>query len=438
MKIDNSNTYNHSIYFEPTKCKGGMACMKICPVEAIRVRNGKAIMLEDKCIDCGECEKVCKNNAIIPLTNTFQDFSKFKYTVAIPSLALYAQFDRNIKPNTILASLQKIGFDEVVDTTHACVTVVNAIKKYIKEYTGKKPLISAFCPTVVKLIQIRYPELVKNLIPIIAPMELAAREAKKKVSHRLGIKKEDIGVIYITPCPSKMIQISENSGKFYSDFDGAIPISEVYHTLFTVISQSEKSNFNEIEHYDISGFGLNFARMGGIVSMMDDDRSIAVSGINDISYILDDIETGKLKNIDFVEMHGCLEGCIGGTMVVDNTYIARTKLLQIIKYFGESKVAVGKRDIYANSELYYKSIYEPLPLKPLDIDLKKAITKISRRKEIISKLPDIDCGACGSPSCKAFAEDVIQGETKINDCVFFYIEELKKKTENNLKLIKTK
>jgi len=412
--------------------------MRACPVEAIRVRNGKAVMLEDKCIDCGECEKVCKNNAIIPLTNTFQDFSRFKYTVAIPSLALYAQFDRNIKPNTILASLQKIGFDEVVDTTHACVTVVNTIKKYIKEYTGKKPLISAFCPTVVKLIQIRYPELVKNLIPIIAPMELAAREAKKKVSHRLGIKKEDIGVIYITPCPSKMIQISENSGKFYSDFDGAIPISEIYHTLFTAISQSEKSNFNEIEHFDINGFGLNFGRMGGIVSMMDDDRSIAVSGINDISYILDDIETGKLKNIDFVEMHGCLEGCIGGPMTVDNTYIARTKLIQILKHYGESRVAVGKKDEYANSELFYKSIYEPLPPKPIDIDLKKAITKISKRKEIISKLPNIDCGVCGSPSCKAFAEDVTQGEAEINDCVFFYIQELKKKTGNNLKLIKTK
>jgi hypothetical protein len=269
-------------------------------------------------------------------------------------------------------------------------------------------------------------------------MELAAREAKKKVSRRLGIKKEDIGVIYITPCPSKMIQISENTGKFYSDFDGAIPISEIYHTLFTAISQSEKSNIDEIEYYDISGFGLNFARMGGIVSMMDDDRSIAVSGINDISYILDKIETGKLRNIDFVEMHACLEGCIGGTMVVDNTYFARTKLLQLMKYFGKGKVAVGGRDDYANCELFYKSIYEPLPPKPLDIDLKRAITKISKRKEIISKLPNIDCGACGSPTCKAFAEDIIRGEAEINDCVFFYIEELKKKTVNNLKLVKSK
>lgn len=415
-----------------------MACMRVCPVEAIRVRNGKAVMLEDKCIDCGECEKVCKSNAIIPLTNSFQDFSKYKYTIAIPSLALYTQFDRSVKPKTILASLKRIGFDEVVDTSHACVTIVNEIKKYLKNYTGKKPLIASYCPTVVKFIQIRYPELVKNLIPIIAPMELAAREIKKKVSIRLGIDKKEIGVIYITPCSSKMIQISESAGKFNSDFDGAIPISDIYHTLFTAVSRTEKSATTEIEHFDISGFGLNFARMGGIVTMLDDDRAIAVSGISDISYILDDMERGKLQNIDLVEMHSCLEGCVGGPMMVDNTYLARTKLLQLLKHFGESKVAIGKKDIYANCDLFSKSIYEPLPLKPIDLDLKNAISKISMRKEIFTKLPNIDCGVCGSPTCKTFADDVIQGELQFNDCVFLYIEELKNKGNDNLKLIKNK
>ena len=415
-----------------------MACMRVCPVEAIRVRNGKAVMLEDKCIDCGECEKVCKSNAIIPLTNTFKDFSKYKYTIAIPCLALYTQFDRSIKPKTILASLKKIGFDEVVDTSHACVTVVNGIKNYLKNYTGKKPLIASYCPTVVKFIQIRYPELVKNLIPIIAPMELAAREIKKKVSNRLGIGKEEIGVIYITPCSSKMIQITESVGKLHSDFNGAIPISDVYHTLFTAISQTEKSAVTEVEHFDISGFGLNFAKMGGIVTMVDDERAIAASGISDISYILDDIDRGKLRNIDLVEMHACLEGCIGGPMTVDNTYLARTKLLQLLKYFGESKVAVGKKDIYANCDLFSESIYEPLPLKPIDLDLKNAITKISMRKEIISKLPNIDCGACGSPTCKTFADDVIHGKLKLIDCVFLYIEEIKNKSNDNLKLVKNK
>ena len=71
------NTYYHSIVIQPERCIGDMACMKVCPVGAIRIRNGKARILDDKCIDCGECVKVCKANAIIPLTNTFKDFSEF-------------------------------------------------------------------------------------------------------------------------------------------------------------------------------------------------------------------------------------------------------------------------------------------------------------------------------------------------------------------------
>jgi Fe-S-cluster-containing hydrogenase component 2 len=120
--------YRHSIYFEPSKCNGEMACLKACPVEAIRIRNKKARMLEEKCIDCGVCVKVCDSNAIVPLTNSFTDFSKFKYTVGIPSLALYSQFERHVAPKTILSALKKIGFDEVVDITESCVTVYNGIQ----------------------------------------------------------------------------------------------------------------------------------------------------------------------------------------------------------------------------------------------------------------------------------------------------------------------
>ncbi len=223
----NSETYNHSIYFEPSKCDGQMGCLKVCPVEAIRIRDKKAIMLEDKCIDCGECVKVCKTGAIVPRTDTFKDYSKFKYTVAIPSLALYSQFDRHIKPKTILSSLKKTGFNEVADITRACISVVKVLLKYIKEYEGKRPIIISFCPTCIKLIQMRYPELIGNIVPVISPMESTAKEIRKEISGRIGIKSDEIGVIYITPCPPRMIQISEN---YNSDMDGSIPISEIYNT----------------------------------------------------------------------------------------------------------------------------------------------------------------------------------------------------------------
>lgn len=389
-------------------------------------------MLEDKCIDCGECVKVCTSGAIIPLTNTFKDFSKFKYTVAIPSLTLYSQFDRNIKPKTILTSLKNLGFDEVIDSTRACNAVFMALDKYVNNYRGRVPLISSFCPTCIKLIQIRYPELLGSLIPIISPMELTAREARKEVSSRLGIKKNEIAIIYITPCPSKMVLISQKHDSFYSDFDGAIPISDIYNTLFASINQTIKVNRNEIEHFDISGIGLNFGQLGGIINVLEGENYLSVGGLNDVIHILEEIERGKLYDVDFVEMNACTEGCVGGSMTVDNIYLARRKMMHLINFYGEKKLPLGKKDKYSKCDLFFKNIYEPLPSKPLDVDLKKAITKISERKEILSRLPNINCGACGSPSCETFAEDVVMEEARLNDCMFIYNDELKHKLKEKM------
>ena len=424
---DFTETYNHSIYFEPGTCRGEMSCLKVCPVEAIRVRNKKARMLKDKCIDCGECVKVCESGSIIPLTNTFNDFAKFKYTVAIPSLALYSQFDRNIKPKTILSSLKKIGFDEVVDVTRACVSVVKALLKYVNEYSGTKPVISSFCPTCIKLIQNRYPELLRNVAPIISPMELAAKKIKKEVSARLGLYKDEIGIVYITPCPSRMILISEVDS---SDISGSIPISEIYNTLYSAIQQVIRSKSDEFEYFDISGFGLEFGRVGGLGQMMNSDNCISVSGINNVLYILDEIDKGKLHNVNFVELNACPEGCLGGPMLVENTYIARTNILNLINYFGETKIPIGKKDMYEGYEMVYGNVFEPMKDEKVNVDIKSALNKMAERKKIYAKLPGIDCGACGSPTCETFAGDIVNGEVSISDCIILNNDILKQKLKD--------
>jgi len=419
------DTYNHSIYFEPSKCTGEMDCLKICPVEAIRVRAGKAKMLEDKCIDCGECVKICKTGAIVPLTNTFKDFSKFEYTIAIPSLALYTQFDRHIKPKTILSSLKKTGFNEVDDVTKASISVLKSLGKYIREHKGRKPLISPFCPTCVKIIQMRYPELIDNLIPVISPMELTAMEAKREASARLGLEESKIAVIYITPCPSKTVIISGKTDKYYTAFDGSIPISEMYNTLYDAIQQTVKSKTEDFEVFDISGFGLNFARLGGLGYMLNCDNCITVSGVSNILYILDEIEKGKLHNVDFVEMHGCTESCLGGPMNIENVYFSRTNLHNLISYYGENKIPLGKKDKYENYNLIIENMFEPEYRDDVCIDIKTALSKRSERKKIYSELPKINCGACGSPTCRTFAEDAVEGEVNIDDCIIIANRKLK-------------
>lgn len=439
MKVHH-NAYYHSITFEPSRCRGEMACMRNCPVQAIRVRHGKARMLEEKCIDCGECINACKNQAIVALTEAFPSFSRFKYTVAIPSLALYTQFGRNVHPRTILNSLKKAGFDEVIDMSAACISVVKAMESYIKNYSGPKPLLSSICPTCIKLIQSRYPSLLGRLIPVVSPMELAAKEAKKEITKRLGLLTREIGVIYLTPCPSKMLWISHKVGEMYSDIDGAIPISDVYNLLYDNIHKTQnifpKASENEIEHYDIRGFGLNFARMDGLVVMMKCEKYIPVAGIENVVYVLEDIERGKLNDIDLVEIHACHEGCLGGPMVTENMYLARNKLMDLISQYGEKNVPVGRKDKYEGCELYYENFLKPLMVvteqcRPAEMET--VIEKINERKELFSRLPNIDCGACGSPTCLTFAEDVVNGDLREEDCIFLHNEMLKEKLKVKIK-----
>jgi len=297
-----------------------MKCMRICPTQAIRVRTGKATIIEEKCIDCGECITACPNDAIIPMTDPFGELAKFKHTVALPSPGLQAQFGKDILPKRIIAGLKKLGFDDAFDLSLTCGEVSFAIQEYLREYTGPRPLIAIACPTVVRLIQVKYPALIEQLLPIDLPREVAARELKKEKSKELGIKEREIGIFYLTPCPAKMISIKQPAEKGRSYLDGAISISDIYGPLLSALEDTEKENYRK-DLEDICILGMGWAMVGGICRTLRLKNSLAVSGLGEIIKVFDDIERGKLRNIDFIEAYSCPQGCVGGSLTVENLYV---------------------------------------------------------------------------------------------------------------------
>ncbi|MCD6384280.1 4Fe-4S binding protein [Candidatus Sumerlaeota bacterium] len=407
------------VQIDKEKCSGHMECMRICPSEAIRVRNGKAYILEEKCIGCGECIKVCPEGAITPLTGSFSDFSQFKYTIAVPSPSLYGQFHHDIEPPVLLEALKRIGFDDAQDVAGACEAVTIAIQELLSEYRGPLPLIGAFCPAVVRLIQFKYPDLAELLIPIDSPMEIAAREAKRRVVEEKGLKEEEIGAIYITPCPAKMTAIFESPRKEKSYLDGVISIADLYNSLLSAITEISKEGMTKEKKWDC-GIGLSWAIMGGQTQALEAEYALAVGGMPDVVKIFEDIESGKLRDIQYVECHSCHQGCVSGSLTVDNPYVARSKIIRLMEKYGKSfcnKVEEVK-ELYKKG--YFKLFEElPLmPLQPLDTDISKAIAKMRQKEQILEGLPKINCGACGAPNCRALAEDVVLGRAKITDCVF--------------------
>jgi iron only hydrogenase large subunit-like protein len=416
------NQYFHSIQIDQEKCNGRMKCLRVCPTQAIRVRNGKSTILEDKCIDCGECITACPSGAIIPLTDPFGELTRFRHTVALPSPALYAQFGREILPERILSGIKKLGFDDAFDLAFTCGEVSFAIQEYLREYKGPKPLISNVCPTIVRLIQVKYPALIDHVIPIDTPRELAAREIKKKKSKQLKLKEKEIGIFYLTPCPVKMISIKQPAEKGKSSIDGAISISDIYGPLLSAMEGTEKRSYRKALQ-SICILGIGWAMVGGICRTLRLKNSLAVSGLGEVLKVFDDIERGKLGDIDFVEAYSCTQGCVGGSLTVENVYISYNKILKLIETleFEQIKACPDIREVrklYSQNYFLIDGRLEPRPLKPLDKDIAKAIKKRKEKEDIYESLPKIDCGACGAPTCLTFAEDVVKGEAEFSDCVF--------------------
>ena len=403
-----------------------MRCLRICPTQAIRVRNGKATKIEERCIDCGECINVCPSGAIVPQTDLFGELTRFRHTVAIPSPALYAQFGREILPGKILGGLKKLGFDDAFDLAYTCGEVSFAIQEYLREYRGPKPLISNVCPTIVRLIQVKYPGLIDLIIPINTPREIAAKNIKQKKAKQYGLPEKEIGAFYITPCPVKMISIKQPAEKGKSHLDGALSITDVYGPLLSAMEGVEKESYRKALE-SICILGMGWAMVGGMSRTLRLKNSLAVSGLTEIIKVFDDIERGKLRDIDFVEAYSCAQGCCGGSLTVENVYSSHNKILKLIETLEFEKIKACPdirqvRKLYAEKYFFLERKIEPRPLTPLDEDLSRAIKKRKEKDEVYKLLPKIDCGACGSPDCLTFAEDVVLGQAETDDCVFIRIE----------------
>jgi len=412
-----AEAHYHSIRFDSSACHGCMACMRVCPTQAIRIRRGHATMLEDRCIDCGECIKVCAKSAVVPLTASPGGLGHFDYTVAIPSPALYTQFDLDVTPGTILQALRNSGFDAAATLSWSCGAVTRAIDLFLAEYRGQGPLISSFCPSVVRLVQIKYPELVDQLLPVLSPREVAAREAKRRASADTGLPFDRIHAVYVTPCPAKMVSIVDHPGMEASHIDSAVAISDLFPLLAPAIREVQTSGTKVPETETAAGLGWAFSI--SLPSTLPEERTMSVWGLPNVLRILDDIDKGKLQRYMFIECHACFEGCVSGALTVENPYVARARALRLQQSLPK-RDPVDPADLRARHERGEFRTTVPFavrPPAPLGRDIVTAITRMQERDGLAARLPGIDCGACGSPTCATFAEDVVTGEAVQAQCV---------------------
>lgn len=399
-----------TVVLDDEKCIGCITCMRRCPTEAIRIVNGKAKIQYEKCINCGECIRSCKGGAKRPVYDSFDLVKSYPYKIALPSPSLFGQFNHLDDPNYVIEGLLALGFDEVFEVGLAAELVTDCSKKLMAEGKLPRPVISTACPAVVELILMKFHELADHMLEVYAPAKIAAKLAKKRAIGR-GIPADDIGIFFISPCPAKVYSLHKEEVSNEKYISGVLSQSDVYFRLVEKMNKIEKPRkLGKCGH-----FGINWGSSGGESNGLGLGNYIHCSGIRNVLGLLTEMSDGKLDGADFVEMNVCPGGCVGGVLNVENPFIARNKMRQLAEKMKTPPATMEEFGLTTDFFLWDKEP-EPITSFRFDSDVFAAMEKMMLVEEYLKKLPGIDCGACGAPSCRTHAEDVAMSGGILN-CV---------------------
>ena len=418
-----NHKFHHALKILKEVCTGCTHCMNICPTEAIRVKDGKAELIDNRCVDCGFCYRVCPVKAIIVEQDDFNRIFEYKIRVALIPAVLTGQFPDNITTRQIYSELMELGFTHVYEVEKGVELLYEAILEYREKHKTKKPLISAFCPAIVRLIQVKFPALVENLIHLKPPLDISALYIRMMLSDE-GYDGDDIGIFYVTPCAAKIAAVKSPVGEKNSPLTGVINMDFIFNKAYKRIKQGSGTSCILPEVRSMSARSILWSLTNGEAEHAS-GRSMAVDEIHNVINFLELLENEEMKDIDFLELRACDESCAGGVLTTTNRFFTVERLKKRAAESGPEQEKGGPEAV--RSIIHYKNrLKKNISLQPvqprsmfkLDENISEALRKMKRVQELGKCLPDVDCGACGSPNCQAFAEDIVQGYSRLNQCVF--------------------
>ncbi len=286
-------------------------CVKSCKVNAISMNEDKAAMIDnDKCVSCGACVYQCPFGAItdksfiLDAVDILKNDSLKSYAVVAPSIS--SQFTY-AKLGQVISGIKELGFHTVVEAALGADMVAY---HEAKELTEKEFLTSSCCPAFVSYIEKQFPALKEHISHNLSPAATIAKYIKDK--------EPDSKVVFIGPCTAKKMEFQKESVKPYID---CVITFEELQALF----DSKDIDITELQEDvldNASYFGRIFARSGGLADAvaqslkeqgLDDFELKAVScnGIEECKMAL--LKANKnVLNANFIEGMACVGGCIGG------------------------------------------------------------------------------------------------------------------------------
>ncbi|MBI5577567.1 MAG: 4Fe-4S dicluster domain-containing protein [Deltaproteobacteria bacterium] len=423
------------VRFHEERCTGCAECLKVCPTKAIRIRQQKSVRFVDQCIGCSACLRVCPAAAVGSITRMPEDIGRDHVAIALVSPVLYAQFPR-IMPGGVLMALRQMGFHHTVDMSFFFEMFQYAAAEFIRRNRTTReapwPLISPACPVVVRLIAFQFPSLLPHILPVLRPVALMAREVRERVIPEYESQKQDVVLYYINPCPTKSTSGQTLDPHRSRCREVAIGINDIYPALKPQVEKVLSSDnmpfsWTRFEFETCSTADAAFGAMsGGEIARIEIEDSLAVHGLKETVDYLNKIEMGLLKDIEYIEFRTCREACLGGALAVVDKYIAKRHVQKMTTTFGMGRRLPQDALLRQYEQGRFKIDKSPDVLRKFFSSCKPTLSlaDAERIEQLVANLGNHNCGACGAPGCRVFAEDVVLGQAELNECIWLSVHGL--------------
>ena len=433
----------YPIYTELTECRDCYKCVRACPVKAIQVKDGRAVVVKDRCVFCGRCVDTCPSHAkkIRDDISRVRQFIKSGRRVFVSIAPSYAAEFSDLA-DSLLAALPLLGFSDVSETAIGATLVSAVIDEYAKAHDGVCPWISTACPSVVELVGKYYPQLVPNLAPIPSPLQCHCALLRE-------IYGEDIGIVFIGPCIAKKVEADLTPG--FPDFaltfrELRVWLEQEGLSLAAIDKDLQEGRIDvpslvpakagETTLYPIEGGMIASLLMGKDVFQA---HAVALSGVEQVMNTLEELpEFSKLQSSpgvfsDFLELLSCEGGCINGPGAAKQRSSAVKK--SVSSRFTRSRLTCSQ-PLFTSSQNFVTKLMESgyailernenrtdYPVAEMvpafrrqafsEVDISRALFELGKN----DSSDELNCGGCGYNSCRDMAVAYLDGMAEPEMCV---------------------
>lgn len=411
----------YPIYTEKAECQDCYKCVRQCPTKAITVRNGKASVIEERCVLCGNCVQVCPVGAK-HVRNDLQRAKRLLTTKekVIVSLApsFISEF-RDISKSQLIAAIKALGFYGVSETALGA-QEVSAHIAHSMEKDEPRLYVSSACPTVVQMIKKHYPQHADVVTDLYSPLLAHCAMLRQEYG-------EDIGILFFGPCIAKKAEadgyetlldlaVTFKGLRAWWAEEGIDPAQMPDHPENVFIPrQAQEGALYPIDGGMISSIKANCT--------YNDSSCMSFSGMEEIENILENLDTFP-KSPLFLELLACKGGCVNGPHMTDKTSTA-LKRLSILDY-----AAVPQNEFPRQPSCNINNRFEFTPVQNISFEeakIRDTLHDIGK----YSATDELNCSGCGYDSCRDFAVAILAGKAEKDMCVS-YMRELAHKKANAL------